>query len=69
MNKQRRGIKMKKQKSTILFFTSIIVIAILAYTGFHGVEIGGYRFKPFTETINRGLDLTGWNFSTRRSSR
>jgi preprotein translocase subunit SecD len=50
---------MKKQKSTILFFTSIIVVLIMAYAGFRGLEIGNYRFKPFTETINRGLDLQG----------
>jgi preprotein translocase subunit SecD len=59
MNKQRRGIKMKKNKSSILFLTSVIVVAIMAYTGFFGVEIGAYRFKPFTETINKGLDLQG----------
>jgi preprotein translocase subunit SecD len=59
MNKQRRGIKMKKRKSSILFLTSIIVVAIMAYTGFFGVEIGAYRFKPFAETINKGLDLQG----------
>jgi len=50
---------MKKKKSTILFMTSVLVVAILAYTGFKGVKIGDYRFKPFTETINKGLDLQG----------
>lgn len=50
---------MKKGKSKILFFTSVIVVMILAYTGFHGFQVGDYRFKPFTETINRGLDLQG----------
>lgn len=50
---------MKKKKSTILFLASVLVVGILAYTGFHGVQIGDYRFKPFTETINRGLDLQG----------
>ena len=50
---------MKKRKSTILFLTSIVAVAIMAYTGFVGFEIGSYRFKPFTETINRGLDLQG----------
>lgn len=50
---------MKKRKSTILFLTSVVVVAIMAYTGFFGVKIGMYRFKPFTETINRGLDLQG----------
>ena len=50
---------MKKKKSMILFLSSVLVIGILAFTGFHGVQIGDYRFKPFTQTINRGLDLQG----------
>ncbi|GCD09644.1 protein translocase subunit SecD [Clostridium tagluense] len=50
---------MKKKKSTILFLTSVLVIGILAFTGFKGITIGDYRFKPFTETINKGLDLQG----------
>ena len=50
---------MKKEKSTILFCITVFVILMLAYTGFQGINIGGYRFKPFTETINRGLDLQG----------
>jgi len=50
---------MKKNKSMILFLTSVLVVGILAYTGFYGLQIGDYRFKPFTETINKGLDLQG----------
>ena len=50
---------MKKKKSTILFLTTVLVIGIMAFAGFHGIEIGNYRIKPFTETINRGLDLQG----------
>jgi preprotein translocase subunit SecD len=49
----------KKQKSTILFLTTVLVVAILAFVGFYGIKIGSYRIKPFTETINRGLDLQG----------
>ncbi|MGK0468892.1 MAG: hypothetical protein ACJAX4_004235, partial [Clostridium sp.] len=56
MNRKRRGIKMKKGKSTILFLVSVIVVGILAFSGFNGLEIGDYRFKPFTETITKGLD-------------
>ena len=48
-----------KAKSTVLFFLSVLIIGILAYTGVKGVTIGGYRFMPFSETINRGLDLQG----------
>ncbi|MBK5241624.1 MAG: protein translocase subunit SecF [Clostridium sp.] len=59
MNRKRRGIKMKKKKSTILFLISVFVVGILAYSGFQGLKIGDYRFKPFTETINKGLDLQG----------
>nr|WP_291642985.1 protein translocase subunit SecD [Clostridium sp.] len=50
---------MKKKKSTILFLISVFVVGILAYSGFQGLKIGDYRFKPFTETINKGLDLQG----------
>ncbi|WP_298840724.1 protein translocase subunit SecD [Clostridium sp.] len=50
---------MKKKKSTILFLVSVFVIGLLAFTGFHGFKIGDYRVKPFTETINKGLDIQG----------
>ncbi|MBZ9635725.1 protein translocase subunit SecD [Clostridium sp. FP1] len=50
---------MKKKKSAILFLTSVLVVGILAFTGFKGFTIGDYRFKPFTQTINKGLDLQG----------
>lgn len=48
-----------KGKSTVLFLTSILVIFFLAYCGIKGLVIGDYRFKPLSETINRGLDLQG----------
>jgi preprotein translocase subunit SecD len=52
--------KMKtKGKSTVLFLVSIIVIFFLAYSGAKGVIFGDYRIKPYSETINRGLDLQG----------
>ncbi|MBZ9608109.1 protein translocase subunit SecD [Clostridium estertheticum] len=50
---------MKKKKSMMLFLTSVLVVGVLAFAGFYGLEIGNYRFKPFTETINKGLDLQG----------
>ncbi|MCB2292313.1 protein translocase subunit SecD [Clostridium algoriphilum] len=50
---------MKKKKSVILFLISVLFIGIFAFTGFHGLTIGDYRLKPFTETINKGLDLQG----------
>lgn len=48
-----------KAKSTIIFALLVIMIGVLAYAGIYGIELGGYRFKPFSETINRGLDLQG----------
>jgi len=50
---------MKKKKSIILFLASVFVIGILAFAGFHGVQVGDYRIKPFSETINKGLDIQG----------
>ncbi|MBV7275306.1 protein translocase subunit SecD [Clostridiaceae bacterium UIB06] len=48
-----------KGKSAILFFLSILLIGFLAYSGVYGVTIGDYRLKPFSEVINKGLDLQG----------
>lgn len=48
-----------KGKSTALFLASIIVIFFLAYSGSKGIIFGDYRIKPYSETINRGLDLQG----------
>lgn len=48
-----------KSKSAALFILTVAVIALVAYVGAFGLEVGGYRFKSFGETIKRGLDLTG----------
>jgi preprotein translocase subunit SecD len=48
-----------KGKSTAIFLAIILVIFFLAYSGIKGLVIGDYRIKPFSETINRGLDLQG----------
>jgi preprotein translocase subunit SecD len=48
-----------RTKSTILFILCILIIGFLAYSGAHGVTIGDDRFKPFSEVINKGLDLQG----------
>jgi preprotein translocase subunit SecD len=48
-----------KSKSTVLFLTSLIVIAFLAYCSTKGLVIGDYQIRPFSETIKRGLDLKG----------
>ncbi|PRR77351.1 preprotein translocase subunit SecD [Clostridium liquoris] len=56
---------MKKKnaiKSTVLFILSVLIIGTLAYAGAYGIDniLGtGYRFKPFGETIKKGLDLQG----------
>ncbi|HBC96945.1 MAG TPA: protein translocase subunit SecD [Clostridium sp.] len=48
-----------KVKSTIVFFLCVILIGFLAYSGIYGITFGGYKLKPFSEVINRGLDLQG----------
>ena len=48
-----------KRKSTILFVISVLFIAILAYVGIKGLDVGGYRIKSFNETLKKGLDLQG----------
>ncbi|GAA0747660.1 protein translocase subunit SecD [Clostridium oceanicum] len=57
MSYRRR--KNSKGKSTVAFILIVLIIGIMAYAGSYGITLGGYRFKPFTETINRGLDLQG----------
>jgi preprotein translocase subunit SecD len=53
-------MKMKtRAKSTIAFIICLAVIGILVYSGIYGITAGGYRLKPFSETISRGLDLQG----------
>lgn len=55
-----KATKSRKTKSIILFCVIVVVIALLSYIGFRGINnIAGYRIKPFTETINKGLDLQG----------
>lgn len=48
-----------RTKSTVVFLLCIFVIGFLAYSGAYGVTMGGYRLKPFSEVINKGLDLQG----------
>lgn len=48
-----------KGKSAALFIACVLVIFFLAYSGAKGIVFGDYRIKPFSETINRGLDLQG----------
>lgn len=45
--------------STIIFLIVVLFIGVLGYTGAYGLEVGGLRFKPFSETITKGLDLQG----------
>lgn len=55
-----KGSKSKKTKSSIIFCIILVIIGFLAYSGFHGIKnIAGYRVKPFSEVINKGLDLQG----------
>jgi preprotein translocase subunit SecD len=50
---------MKKGKSSVLFILCVLIIGFFAYWGFNGFTVGDYKFLPFTESINRGLDLQG----------
>ncbi|AAK80235.1 protein-export SecD/SecF family membrane protein [Clostridium acetobutylicum] len=49
----------KKGRSTIFFIISVLIIAGLAYLGSTGLNVGDYRIKSFTESIDKGLDLQG----------
>ena len=46
-------------KSLIFFVIMVLLIGFLAYAGAYGVTLGDYRFKPFSETLKKGLDLQG----------
>ncbi len=48
-----------RAKFTVIFIVFLGLLGALIYSGIYGVTIGGYRVKPFSETINRGLDLQG----------
>lgn len=48
-----------KAKSGILFALFIVVLVFLVYTGIYGLTFNGYRLKPFSEVIPKGLDLQG----------
>lgn len=48
-----------KGKSSIILTISIAIILLLCYIGIFGLELFGYRAKPFKEIVVRGLDLQG----------
>ena len=48
-----------KGKSSIILTICIVAILILCYIGIFGLNVAGYRFKPFKEVIVKGLDLQG----------
>jgi len=48
-----------KKKSAVFFVLSIVIIGVLAYLGTFGFVGSTYEVKPFSKTINRGLDLQG----------
>lgn len=48
-----------KGKSSIKFILCILAIIIFAFVGINGLEIAGWRIKPFGEVITKGLDLQG----------
>ena len=52
----RRPVNNRK-RSTIIFLIFISILGLLCYSGINGLTVGGYRVKPLSEVINRGLDL------------
>ncbi|OFI05248.1 protein translocase subunit SecD [Clostridium acetireducens DSM 10703] len=51
--------KNKKGKSLALFIVCVLLIGLVAYVCAFGTKVGGYVVKPFSKTINKGLDLQG----------
>lgn len=50
---------MKRKGSISLFVIILVLLSFLSFTAVEGLTVGGYRFKSFSEVINRGLDLQG----------
>lgn len=50
---------MRKGKSGFLLIISVLLIALLAYSGLFGLNLGNYRVKSFGQSISKGLDLVG----------
>lgn len=48
-----------KGKSSALFILCTLAIILFAFVGYKGAEAAGWRIKPFSETITKGLDLQG----------
>lgn len=49
----------KKGRSSTVFIICTLAIIFFSYIGINGIEIAGWRAKPFEETITKGLDLQG----------
>ncbi|MEG0773216.1 protein translocase subunit SecD [Clostridium sp.] len=50
---------MRKGRSGFLLIISVLLIALLAYSGLFGLNLGDYRVKSFGQSISKGLDLVG----------
>lgn len=48
-----------KGKSSVLFILCTLAIILFAFIGYNGAEVAGWKIKPFSETITKGLDLQG----------
>ena len=48
-----------KGKSSALFILCTLALILFAFVGYKGAEVAGWRIKPFSETITKGLDLQG----------
>ncbi|VYU05454.1 protein translocase subunit SecD [Clostridium tertium] len=54
--KRRSG---SKSKNSLLLILSVVIIITLAFVGFKGFEVAGWKVKSFDEAITKGLDLQG----------
>lgn len=53
-------MKTRRVTNTVFFILILLLVGILSYSGIYGFNnVFGYQFKPFNETINKGLDLQG----------
>lgn len=52
-------MKKKSVKSGVILVICAVLIAMFAYCGLFGVNLGDYRIKTFGSNIDKGLDLVG----------
>lgn len=48
-----------KTKSTIIFAIVLLLVGLVSFVGIFGVSVGNFTINPFSEDIEKGLDLQG----------